>query len=625
MYFSIVYFGVAQSIILSMLISYRCDDGSHMRIVRTAVSIRPPYIHPSENPMNLKFFRKLETIAVAIVSLYSFSRQLKRLSVPHTIRRQHYRQTLASVNNGSANPRQHQHTFPVMYIKLSALMQHRKRKLSLVSDFLRLTHQNYVIRKDGRITHVLTGIMTQTKRICDILTHTRDRDVVFHESGGFAIFLSASFGTPFVDQLVDRLERIERLADIVRTLDIWDLECRFVSLGRIVIRYYGGFYAEMDFQQRRKDGEGEDSNVDNREVPLPIRVRFEAKNPHRRVQAFLARLLTDRDSGVDDFACALSKTFPLLRALNTIENSNNNNARISPESSNATFSTNENTISAAKDFNNTSTTTSSRLVVPASYSSSTVPFRFPHNLSSLTIHARNFDWFRLSYANPRCNFDIRLRQAMEKVFWHVEETSKKEWYSNGTSTSNNNTNNTNNNKSSTNATNGTTKTSNNTTSNKPSTTTTTKATASGPAGAARLSTSNTTKSVNDNLPLRPESLTPALKQLFAQRGPDWIGMRKCVIAGVKGVEGFIEQLDEVVRGCAGALVDDIADGDGGETFGKNKGGVGGGGGGKETMKDISGAASAVGPSNPSNSTNQSGSWGAAGSTADREKEVVLIE
>ena len=183
---------------------------------------------------------------------------------------------IADASTAQAGPRQHQYAFPVMYIKLSALMKQRKRRVSLISDFLRLTPQNYIIHKDGKMTHVVMGIMTHPKRIRNILTQMRDRDVVFQESGGFAIFLRASFGAPFVDQLVDRLERIERLSDVVRTLDVWDLDCRLVSLGRIIVKYYGGFYAELDFQQTRTD---RDSNVDDKAAPLSIRVKFEGKNP----------------------------------------------------------------------------------------------------------------------------------------------------------------------------------------------------------------------------------------------------------------------------------------------------------------------------------------------------------
>ena len=600
-----------------------------MKTVRTAVSIRPPFLHPSANPMNLRFFRKLETIAIAIVSLYTFSRQLKRLNVPHTIRRQHYRQKISSAKTGLPVPRQHQHTYPVMYIKASALMHQRKRKLSLVSDFLRLTHQNYVIRKDGKITYILTGVMKQAKRIRDILTHMRDHNVAFHNSGGFAIFLSASFGAPFVDQLVDRLERIERLTDVVRTMTIWDLECRLISLGRIVIRYYGGYYAELNFQQRRKDGEGGDADTDDREASPSIRVRFEAKNPHRRVQAFLASLLSGRESEVDDFACALSKTFPLLRAFNTIENGNTVDARMISESSNAANSLPENTKSTAKALDDISVaaTSSARPSVPATSSSSKTPHLHSILTSSPAIHARNFDWFRLSYANPRCTFDIRLRQAMEKVFWHIEETSKKEWYTDNTST--NNDNNTSGSGTTANAT-------NNASNIKKPTATAAKPSASGPTNAVDSFETNKSSSVNinkNNLSVRPESLTPALKELFAQRGTDWMGLRKCVVAGVRGVEAFVERLDEVVRSCAITIQDDVTDGDGDGDGPDGKDGGGGGDGGNSEKGPAKGpaaaaaitSAGAAGPSNPSNRPDHPGSQAVAGNTAGGDKEVVLIE
>src|SRR5690606_27573323 len=65
-----------------------------------------------------------------------------------------------------------------------------------------------------------------------------DADVTFHTaSGGFALKFTSTVGETIVDDVIERLQRIERLIRFVSVIRRFRLSCRHVSLGRIVFIY----------------------------------------------------------------------------------------------------------------------------------------------------------------------------------------------------------------------------------------------------------------------------------------------------------------------------------------------------------------------------------------------------
>ena len=402
-----------------------------------------------------------------------------------------------------------------MYIRLSSLMRHRPRKPKAAADFLRLCYKDYAIR-NGKVTHVVKGILAVPQRFHSVLTRVRDSDALFDKSGGFALFLRTTFGVPIMDRLINRLEKIEQLCDIVKVLDVWGLYCYTISLGRIVIIYQDGYSAELSFQD-----------------DAPIQATFAAGNPHRRIQAYLSALLTDRGKGVTEFASAMGATIRLLRALDAIE------VKVHPSLSSSPPAAGNGQDSTADPYLAANRQSASDNLVNTQK-------RFS-NVLSPAIHTRNFDWFRVSYANPRCTFDLRLRQAQHELKWHIEETTRKDLAStsggggggggatataNGVAGSYNNGPGGNSNR------------------------------GAAPAGSA------------DAASTRMPAFTEALRNLYKQKGEDWVGMRKCIIAGTDGVEEVVLKLDETIREHA------VEEGGGAETKGEANSGETGGGDGK---------------------------------------------
>lgn len=103
----------------------------------------------------------------------------------------------------------------------------------------------------------------------------------------------------------------------------------------------------------------------------PMSVTFAPENPHRRVRAMLRQILNNRADGFEKFTKALEFSLPLLQTFDHLE-------RNDPS--------------------------------PA--------------VSSPVVHPRSVDWYRMTYRNPPCSFEIRLRLRKEQLEWHIERNKK---------------------------------------------------------------------------------------------------------------------------------------------------------------------------------------------------------
>ncbi|KAI9876507.1 MAG: mediator complex subunit [Pleopsidium flavum] len=100
----------------------------------------------------------------------------------------------------------------------------------------------------------------------------------------------------------------------------------------------------------------------------PMRISFEKGNPHLRIKDFLDELL-NADGGLEHVTLLLGITLPLLRAIDALE---------APRSG---------------------------------------------HTESVIILPRSAEWFQLRYSNPKCRFDIRLRQRKDEVKWFLRDVS----------------------------------------------------------------------------------------------------------------------------------------------------------------------------------------------------------
>lgn len=101
----------------------------------------------------------------------------------------------------------------------------------------------------------------------------------------------------------------------------------------------------------------------------PVKLAIKPDNPHRRIGPLLEAVVNDGPHGFKNLTTALMFTLPLLSAFDTIGL--------------------RHVTSAASD--------------------------------QPVIHARNPDHFRLSYPNPPCTFEIRMKLTKDKLEWIVQE------------------------------------------------------------------------------------------------------------------------------------------------------------------------------------------------------------
>ncbi|OMP86041.1 Mediator of RNA polymerase II transcription subunit 14 [Diplodia seriata] len=193
---------------------------------------------------------------------------------------------------------------PVLFIKSGPLLGEKEGHNSWAGEILRLHHKG-LDTKSGCIVHAVRGQMSQG-HVDFNLVSSQAGDVSFNSDGTFEVRLRTPFGEPFLEKIINRLKRIERLGRIVDVAKDQKLHCSQISLSRVVFRYCGNYKADIRFPEGS-----------------PVQLCISPDNPHRRVAAFLKNVLNDRDSSKSFpfFMKILSQTLPLLRGFESMESS----------------------------------------------------------------------------------------------------------------------------------------------------------------------------------------------------------------------------------------------------------------------------------------------------------------
>lgn len=176
---------------------------------------------------------------------------------------------------------------------------------------------------------VAYGYLSISVKSLGTLISKWDRSLVFQERGGvFAIRFLAPAGHAIVLNLIENLQRLERVLSIIESLQRKKIELQSLSLSHITFAY--GFeedlrasinvniakpvsFADMDVV-------GVASKTDSL-FPLRLGIAIDYPNPHRRIQESLSTALNNNattDAGLDSFFETLFLTLPLLRALDRI-------------------------------------------------------------------------------------------------------------------------------------------------------------------------------------------------------------------------------------------------------------------------------------------------------------------
>ncbi|RPB29099.1 MED14-domain-containing protein [Terfezia boudieri ATCC MYA-4762] len=238
----------------------------------------------SGNPdVTYQFLDNLELMACAIISYYSISRSLLAKGVQHSLR------------EGSGHDPALR--IPDLLIRFDNLIKH-----DWAVNFLKITFVGLSTNGNARIT-VMGRAKEPMTQLQSANLQDADPDVRFHpQTGSFALRFVVPVGDTIVDEIVERLHRIERLIRFVKVIRKYNLACHHVSLGRIAFSYEkkAGATAEISF-----------SGDQNMQLHLP------AGSPHIRIKHFLEQQLND--SGLEVVVMNLAVTAGILLALEEVE------------------------------------------------------------------------------------------------------------------------------------------------------------------------------------------------------------------------------------------------------------------------------------------------------------------
>lgn len=231
-----------------------------------------------------QFLDNLELISCAIISYFAFSKVLAAKGVQHSLREGASRDPAIRI--------------PDLLIRFDDLIKH-----DWGINFLKITFVGLSTNGHARIT-VMGRAKEPMTQLHSASLQDADPDVRFHpQTGSFALRFVVPVGDSIVEEMVERLHRIERLIRFVKVIRKYKLACHHVSLGRIAFKYAKrpNTTAEISF-----------SGDQNMQLHLPD------SSPHVRIKHFLEEQLNDR--GLEMVVMNLAVTADILLALEEIEN-----------------------------------------------------------------------------------------------------------------------------------------------------------------------------------------------------------------------------------------------------------------------------------------------------------------
>lgn len=316
----------------------------------------------------------------------------------------------------------------VLQLRTADLLTPKTGEEPWLEPTIRVTCQG--VKGDCRnVSHIASGTMVKAV-VADMLrlmASSPQDHFTFSENGNFAILLTTPFGEPILSELSARLRDLDRLRAFASSLERRKMKLKSSSLQEISFQYGQSYSATVNFSQEKN-----------------IKVALSPGNPHNRVRYHLVDIINERTpfqlpgshiSGPDRFCAYLMITRPILSALTELEKT------------------------ALRDFRNPS------------------------------IHVHEIGVYRITYANPLCSFDLKLKIKNDNLFWQVEDNERK------------------------------------------------------PADI---------RPIPERLPTRArlESLKVGLRKLFREHGEGWIGTRSGIIAEIDGIPDALRKLHQTIKAAA---------------------------------------------------------------------------
>ena len=317
----------------------------------------------------------------------------------------------------------------VLHVKTADLLASKSDESGWLEPAMRVMCQG--LRANSRdIWHIASGTMLPDAAadMQRLMSASPQKNFSFSEGGNFHILISTPFGEEVVTELKARLRDLDRLRSFATILERRKMPLRSSSLQQVQFQYGQHSSAVVKFDEG-----------DN------VKIQFGNNNPHKRIERLLSALVNeipptidklpiDGNSGLDRLCATLMLTRPLLSTLEEI---------------------------VAQQ---------------------------PGNYNNPAIHPHDIGTYRITYANPICSFDIRLRSKEDRALWVVEDNESKlpEFRPKGERPPNFK---------------------------------------------------------------RPETLKTALQKLYKESGERWYGIRTGIIADIDGIPGALRRLHETVLSC----------------------------------------------------------------------------
>lgn len=200
-------------------------------------------------------------------------------------------------------------------------------KKSYIKNTIRVSFHGVDPHKNLAIL-VAYGSLAMPVKFLGTLVSKWDRSIVFRQKGGgFAIRLLAPAGQVVIVDLIEKLQRLERILSIIESLQRKKMDVLSLSLSRIAFSYGPGKALRANINV---NASGPSSSADTDLAGIPSKaesvffqrlgIAFDYPNPHRRIQESLTTSLNSASSeaGLDSFFELLTLTLPLLRALDQI-------------------------------------------------------------------------------------------------------------------------------------------------------------------------------------------------------------------------------------------------------------------------------------------------------------------
>ncbi|CAI6338842.1 unnamed protein product [Periconia digitata] len=253
----------------------------------------------------------------------------------------------------------------VLHLKTSELLATKTGEDPWLEPNIRLVCHGLRMQSHS-VWHIAVGTMIPAVAadMKKLMASSPQLNFNFSDNGHFQILLDTPFGEEVISKLKLRLRDIYRLRIFATILRKRKMLLVSSSLGHVKFQYGKDLWATVRFDT------GDE-----------VRVEFCKSAPHIRIQRLLNNILNDKSLtaasnrggivGLDRFCTSLLLTRPILTAFDGIEASN------------------------AKTFGNP------------------------------IIHAHAIGVYRITYANPICSFDIRLKPKGDKALWLIEDNDKK--------------------------------------------------------------------------------------------------------------------------------------------------------------------------------------------------------